>query len=424
MPSRRSPSRANKHEQSSVVGSGRKRVFAKPVNSDSEEEEEEEEQVTMSSRKRPKGRASNARGSNGPRRAKGSANPDALEYSSVRPPCLVEGRHDVETGHLIVDTTVPEGEEPGEFAPVHHNKVMDEDRRERLIGDVMRHILFCNQNTVRCTTESIRNSSEIFKDLNKMDQIRLLGVAQMRFREVFGYRMVSTDQEDLDRDGTVKQAQTKKQKLASGAKLPGFRGTKEAWFLVNELDSEEINLAAHTDDDSADRAFLMVVLGVIMLSNSAITDIHLKEQLQELGLRFSEKRKGSGSSGSGQGVNDPDTLLNKLKDQMYLRKRKKQKERSEEGHQIYEYSFGERATQEIGRDNVVRFLMQTTSIELSQAEILGLLREEAPDEVVEEEEGEEEEGEEEQQQEEEEEEEEQEDVKPRGRGGRSSSRRN
>jgi hypothetical protein len=412
MPSGRTPSRRAKVQQANgtgVVGSGRKRILAQPV-SDTESGDEDD-QAIMSSSKQAGGRS----------RAVGAANPDALEYSSCRPERLVERRRNTDTGHLIVDPSVPEGEEPGKFEPILRKKEMNDELRERLIGDVMRYIMFCNQNTVRCMTSSICDTVPTFKELSRPDRARLLGVAQARFSELFGYRMVSTDEEDLKRDATVKQAQTKKQKLESGAKPPGFRGPKEAWFLVNELDSEEINLAAHSDDESGERAFLMVVLGVIMLSNSAITDVHLKDQLGQVGLSFSGggKKSGAGRGDQDAQLGDADALLSKLTKEMYLRKRKKKNARTDDGRQIFEYLFGERATQEIGRDNVVRFLMQTTAIELSEAEILGLLREEAPeeggsenDDEEEEEEGDEEEG---------EEEEEEEEEAPRGR--RSSRRR-
>jgi len=244
----------------------------------------------------------------------------------------------------------------------------------KLLGEIMRYILFMNMNHVKCTTSNI--SSEVINPTNikvSADQKRkLLRIVTKRFKHTFGYDLVSSadaPQSAADIKRGPKKKKTSKEDENNQVKR-SLKAT-DNWVLLNLMETAERKQHFWREHpDNPIRGFVMAVLSYIMLNDGSIAERELHEQLKRLGVPMADDEVSKIKLQTT--FKDSKSVLKTLEGKAYLTKQKT-KEIANDGRPIYIYTYGPRALVEIGLPNILRFMEKITNSKLEQDEATKLL---------------------------------------------------
>lgn len=231
---------------------------------------------------------------------------------------------------------------------------MEDSNCKNLLGAVMRFILYRNITRKPCRVADIMDNvvkpSKI--PLKPAQRVELFHIIQDRFLEVFGYYLISTADGPSDNPKAAKENDAKKAKVKVN--------NSDNWVLLSLNDPPELRekQAHENDEENPDRAMALVILSIVMLHDSKVSEKDLCNALQELGIpEQGSKRKGT--------FQDALSAIKRIRDLGYLTLKKVDSD-EKDGGKSNEYHFGPKALLEIGLPNILRFMEKITNIKLDE----------------------------------------------------------
>eukprot|EP01132_Coremiostelium_polycephalum_P005245 gene5245-6527_t len=203
---------------------------------------------------------------------------------------------------------------------------LSQDEIHKLIGDFVRYILFCDRKRLPITKTEI-NAKVLakFKDRHLMKAVYDRGTEKLK--EIFGYDLIEIKKK-----------------------------TSVQYMLKNTIDTNLIDTLSKIDpivdkeieSDQKSKAFLTIILGIMVLENQFIESDELYIKLAKLGFEEGKHHNVFG---------EWEKLIDRFVKELYLVKKKSEKIR-ENGKIIFEYRFGPRALMETSKRSVLGIISE------------------------------------------------------------------